>query len=121
MQRDTDRTFRDIHGDRNNLAAQIMEIEKYVVEDERQSKIFPLRFVRLCNSQQSENSENNVVHLRLTPFGELDSRAEYVAVSYTWEQPAHLDELLGVNVPNYVLWISESKCRSLRCPVLVLH
>jgi hypothetical protein len=120
MEKDTDRTLRNIHGNAEALAAQMADIEKFIVEDEPRSQEFLLRFVTVCKSQP-KSGDDNAVHLHLTPFGELDSSAQYIAVSYTWEQPGGLAEALGINVPNYVLWTSETECCPLRCPALVLH
>jgi hypothetical protein len=52
---------------------------------------------------------------------EFDTSADYVAVSYTWKQPPSLEAELGVCLPEYILWTSETEWRRLRCPPLVLH
>ena len=150
MERDTGKSFRDIHGSVEMMTAQMDEIERHLTRGPQfDSEFPPLRFVTFRERPVSQGKKKSkgkkdifnrmfsaadpgyrgepdsdgVVHLRLTSPGEVDMEYKYIAVSYTWQQSEELEEMLtnAHKVPKYALWTAKDVSRPLRCPPLVLH
>lgn len=116
MERDTNRTFRDIHSSENALQASMDEIETYLLEPQADSAHFSIRFITLHENGYDE--EKDLVHLRLTPVETIMADTEHCTVSYTRMQPKNAAQF---SIPNYVVWTSNVDSRSLNCPSLVLQ
>lgn len=120
MQYDTAKTFYDIHGSVDALKASVYEIENLALNRaKRVGSDIPLRFLTPLKLQPK--SPGNVVHLRLTPLHEHTSASQFVAVSYTWQQPKNLEAKFKNLMPTYSIHTTAPTARPPRCPTQVLH
>jgi hypothetical protein len=115
MQRDTTRTFREIHGSEDALLRAIEDIE-HVALVERPLQTPPrLRFITPSPDNESAH------HYVITEAHTHRSGDTYVAVSYTW---AHEQSVEGLAIPDYQirdLSKQGSEWRPPRCPPVVFH
>ncbi|KAJ4291683.1 hypothetical protein N0V90_009578 [Kalmusia sp. IMI 367209] len=124
MEYDTSKTFREIHSTPSALIAELQKIERLALS--RSSKLhhsthpIHLRFLTPLNPQP-RNYPSNTVHLRLTPPHEHTENTEYIAVSYTWQQPESLTNAFANSIPSYKIWSTDPKPRAPNCNPIVLH
>lgn len=121
MEKDEYLTFREIYGSAEQLAAEMTRLEGFLYKDSPSDEAVPLRFLTPCPCPTGYEFDENTFHLRLTPLGEFDTSARYLAVSYTWEQNPELERVYRFTAPNYIVWTSKPTFRPPYCPVLVLH
>ncbi|KAF2012845.1 hypothetical protein BU24DRAFT_425451 [Aaosphaeria arxii CBS 175.79] len=120
MQHDTSRTFRSIHGSLGGLQDHLSSIERKALHRTKQkTSDIHLKFLTLLRPQPK--ASDGEIHLRLTPLSEYNTSSPYVAVSYTWNQPAGLQDVYGKALPRYRIWTNADQPREPKCPLLVLH
>jgi uncharacterized C2H2 Zn-finger protein len=115
MQRDTDRTFREIHGSEEALLAAIEEIERIALVPSDTDSQLRLRFLTLDPYSWCEDQ------FALTPIYDVDPDEPYITVSYTW---AHQQSTDGLEIPEYKIRDSSdsnASLRSPRCSPIVFH
>jgi hypothetical protein len=115
MQKDTNKTFREIHGSEEALLAAVEKIERVALVPFTPNISLRLRFLNL----DTQSGSNSVVSLtEACDFGE---DKQYVAVSYTW---AHKQSTEGLNIPRYQiqdLSKPDAPLRAPKCPLIVFH
>jgi hypothetical protein len=123
MERDSHRTFREIHGSRENLVSSVNDIlEKALVEVVDDNAPLNLRFITPYQLSADWSTDENCSKYALTRPGELPSGQEYISVSYTWAHSQEIDA--SMSIPDYRIKdqaTSDAPFRSINCPILVFH
>ncbi|KAF2751404.1 hypothetical protein M011DRAFT_473890 [Sporormia fimetaria CBS 119925] len=123
MEYDVSKTFETIHGSLDDFVSQMNKIEEALVYTPEDPSDFPIRLVALYEEKnEAEDAERDVVNLRVTSMDEHDTSTTYIAVSYTWKQPAALASEMGIpSLPEYRIWTSEKEWRPPHCTALMLY
>ncbi|CAN9428902.1 unnamed protein product [Alternaria sp. RS040] len=123
MERDSHRTFREIHGSRENLVSSVNDIlEKALVEVVEDNAPLNLRFITPYQLSADWSTDENCSEYALTLPGDLPPGQEYISVSYTWAHSQEIDA--SIPIPDYRIKdqaIPDAPFRSINCPTMVFH
>ncbi|OAG01914.1 uncharacterized protein CC84DRAFT_1261975 [Paraphaeosphaeria sporulosa] len=124
MEHDTSKTFREIHGTPSALVAELDRIQGLALRRSRRLHRVEipvqLRFLAPLDPQP-QGYGPDTVHLRLTSPQEYTETQEYVAVSYTWQQPQSFTDAFLNRIPTYKIWDTDSQPYNPECNPLVIH
>ncbi|KAB2104252.1 hypothetical protein AG0111_0g7862 [Alternaria gaisen] len=123
MERDSHRTFREIHESRENLVSSVNDIlEKALVEVVDDDAPLNLRFITPYQLSTDWPTDENCSEYALTLPGELPPGQEYISVSYTWAHSQEIDA--STPIPDYRIKdqaTPDASFRSINCPTMVFH
>ncbi|CAN9437326.1 unnamed protein product [Alternaria alternata] len=123
MERDSHRTFREIHGSMENLVSSVNDIlEKALVEVVDDDAPLNLRFITPYQLSTDWPMDENCSEYALTLPGELPLGQEYISVSYTWAHSQEIDASKPIS--DYRIKdraTPDAPFRSINCPTMVFH
>jgi hypothetical protein len=118
MEHDTFKCFREIHSTPSTLVAELDRIEHLALRRskklDQETSPLKLRFLTPLDPQPRD-CDPDEVHLRLTPPQEHTEKQEYVAISYTWQQPRSLKTAFSHRIPIYKTWGSDTQPNDPKC------
>jgi hypothetical protein len=123
MQRDSDLTLADIHGNIENLVTSIADNQnKALVKVVGDDTPLNLRFITPYYRTDEWSRNEKCCEYALTLPGYLKPGQEYIAISYTWAHLQKVDE--SSPLPDYCirdLSTPDAPSRPIYCPALVFH
>ncbi|KAF7672944.1 hypothetical protein GT037_008895 [Alternaria burnsii] len=123
MERDSHRTFREIHGSKENLVSSVKDIlEKALVEVVEDDAPLNLRFITPYQITTGWPTDENCSDYALTLPGELPPGQEYISVSYTWAHSQEIDASKPIS--DYRIKdraTPDAPFRSINCPTMIFH
>jgi hypothetical protein len=121
MQRDTHRTFGEIHGSVEALAQSVQYIIDLAAVKPDDNEPLRLRFIAPLDLKRGWHKDENTKDFMLTAAEGHVVGLDFISVSYCWK---HTQSSEGSKVPEYRVldpFKDDASPRPIRCPPLVFH